>query len=74
MPRCLICGADTILHVNGTPICMKCDREREDAKRINAEAEDERRRQESKKAMRLEQTGPGRDHFELRRRGRSMVV
>ena len=37
MHRCGVCGADTILCVNGTPICPKCDREREDAKRIEAD-------------------------------------
>ena len=25
MAKCVTCGADTILFVNGTPFCTKCD-------------------------------------------------
>ena len=25
MEKCVKCGADTILYVNGVPLCMKCD-------------------------------------------------
>ncbi len=27
LSRCAECGADTILHVNGVPLCLKCDYE-----------------------------------------------
>ena len=39
--RCVVCGVGTILYVNGKPICPKCDREREDANRIDADARDD---------------------------------
>ena len=25
MAKCIHCGADTILHINGNPICVACD-------------------------------------------------
>lgn len=27
MPKCAYCGSDTILQINGVPICLKCDEE-----------------------------------------------
>jgi hypothetical protein len=24
MPKCVKCGADTSLHINGIPVCLKC--------------------------------------------------
>jgi len=29
MHKCVLCGADTILFINGLPICVECDEERE---------------------------------------------
>ncbi len=29
MVKCVDCGADTILYVNGVPVCRKCDQERD---------------------------------------------
>jgi len=29
MHKCVLCGADTILFINGIPICVECDEERE---------------------------------------------
>jgi hypothetical protein len=31
MQKCAICGADTILMVGGTPLCLKCDRSRSES-------------------------------------------
>jgi len=28
MAKCLYCGADTILHINGIPVCVECDEKR----------------------------------------------
>ena len=30
MAKCVHCGAETILHVNGVPVCTDCDRMPED--------------------------------------------
>ena len=32
MARCSLCGAATELYVNGTPICLKCNQERQTKK------------------------------------------
>jgi hypothetical protein len=29
IPNCSICGGETSLYLNGQPICLKCDEERE---------------------------------------------
>jgi len=29
MHKCVMCGADTILFVNGVPYCVECDEQRE---------------------------------------------
>ena len=28
MAKCIYCGANTIMHVNGNPVCIKCDKTR----------------------------------------------
>lgn len=45
MARCVKCGADTILFVNGTPICTKCDDE-ENKGKAKEEFEGKRPRRE----------------------------
>jgi len=39
MAKCTLCGAETILFVLGTPLCVKCDDELEREKRKKEEAE-----------------------------------
>ena len=31
MAKCACCGAETILYVNGVPICVDCDNQKPDA-------------------------------------------
>jgi hypothetical protein len=38
MTKCVFCGTETVLHVNGVPMCLKCDQQREQ-KREEAEGE-----------------------------------
>jgi hypothetical protein len=41
MTKCVFCGAETELRVNGTPMCAKCDQKQEQKR---AEAEDEKKK------------------------------
>jgi hypothetical protein len=51
MARCVRCGADTILFVNGTPVCTKCDDEENKAKAKEESERGKRPRREYEKRV-----------------------
>lgn len=37
MAKCYLCGAETVLHINGVPICVKCDEQTPEKNSVQAE-------------------------------------